>query len=154
MNQGKFFMLLVILCYTLSSCSDSWYDSYVSTGGNWDKNDPLKFEVSVTDTLQSSSIFINIRNRGNYPYSNLYLFVTTTAPTGNFITDTLQVQLAKPSGRWLGKGYGSLFSLQIPYRRNIRFPFTGIYTFTVEQGMRDDVLKGIEDIGLKIQQIR
>ena len=34
----------------------------------------------------------------------------------------------------------------------LRFPLKGIYSFHLEQAMRDEQLEGIEDIGLRIEK--
>ena len=36
------------------------------------------------------------------------------------------------------------------YLENIKFPYSGDYEVTIQQGMREDILPGITDIGLKI----
>ncbi len=49
-------------------------------------------------------------------------------------------------------GLGDKYDNRILFRRNIRFPRTGIYVFEYEQAMRDEPLIGIDDIGLRIEK--
>ena len=35
-------------------------------------------------------------------------------------------------------------------KKDYSFPDTGIYTFTVEQNMRDNPLKNVVDVGIKV----
>jgi gliding motility-associated lipoprotein GldH len=118
----------------------------------WDKDNVLKFEVPLTDTSLAYNIDINLRNTGAYPMSNLYLFVTTTAPSGLSRRDTVELILADKRGQWYGKGFGNIWQHQRPFRRNIRFPVPGTYTFELQQAMRIDQLPGVVDAGIRIEK--
>ncbi len=85
----------------------------------------LKFDVPVTDTQNFYTIYLQVRNDGRYEYSNLWLFITTSSPTGAVMQDTVECVLAAPDGRWLGRGSGGRFSLEIPYRYQVRFSLRG-----------------------------
>jgi gliding motility-associated lipoprotein GldH len=52
----------------------------------------------------------------------------------------------------MGKGSGSMRSCNIILNRNLRFPLKGTYHFEIEQAMRDNILNGITDIGLRIEK--
>ena len=41
-----------------------------------------------------------------------------------------------------------------PYKSNVYFPRNGTYKFKIQHGMRVEDLKGIYDIGMKIEKIR
>ena len=86
-----------------------------------------------------------------YAYRNLYLFLTTRLPNNNRTRDTLELILADPQGNWLGKGFGALHDNQILVRRNLSFPLAGRYTFSLQQAMRQDVLEGVADVGIRIE---
>ncbi len=122
----------------------------------WNKNIPVKFEIPVTDTINGFKIVVNVRNSNEYPYSNLFLFLTTYSPQGNSIRDTIEMKLADDNGKWLGKGFGGVWSSEIVLRSNrvIRFPSSGTYKVDIVQAMRDDVLRGIKDIGIKVERAK
>ena len=73
---------------------------------------------------------------------------------GKTIKDTLEMVLATPSGKWLGKGWFGNHTTTFPFRMNIRFPYIGTYTFTVKQAMRcpSKTLNGITNFGIKIKR--
>ena len=53
-------------------------------------------------------------------------------------------------GKWNGTGWGSLFQSTLPIGSAIvRHP--GNYTFKITHGMQDELLKGINDVGVKIE---
>ncbi len=123
---------------------------------DWDASTPVSFVVQVNDTTTAYDLLILLRNTNQYSYSNFWMFIETTAPSGVSLRDTFEIQLADADGRWLGKGLGSVNTLLVPYKVNIRFPYRGIYTFKMVQAMRDEDklgnrrVKGISDIGLRI----
>ncbi len=115
--------------------------------------DSLKlFEFEISDTKQIHNIYFNIRNDRSYGFSNLWLFVSIIPPTGEPVTDTIQVILADPRGKWLGKGFSGLYTSQVPYRTHVFFPEQGKYTIRIQHGMRPEIVKGITDIGIRIER--
>jgi len=96
---------------------------------------------------------LQIRNNNLYPYQNLWLFVAEKQPDGTIVRDTVECMLADEYGKWVGTGI-SIFNSDIPIRVGYTFPQRGQYTFTIRQGMRDERLKGIEQIGIRIERIK
>jgi gliding motility-associated lipoprotein GldH len=93
-----------------------------------------------------------VRNTSLYPMSNLYLFITTIAPSGHSIRDTVEVILADEKGKWLGSGLGDIWDLQQLYKENVRFAQQGRYIFEYEQAMRTEKLPFILDVGLRVEK--
>ncbi|RIH65920.1 gliding motility lipoprotein GldH [Mariniphaga sediminis] len=154
-QAGNLFIFLIILLTGFTSCdSGRVFDKYLEIpGAAWHKDSLVVFDVPVEDTLQNHNLLIQIRNKTSYPYSNLWLFVEITQPGGKVQRDTFEIVLADPAGRWLGKGFGGVKTLQSVYRRNVYFPISGEYKISLQQGMRDDVLKGIHDIGFRVEKV-
>ena len=63
---------------------------------------------------------------------------------------SLEFKLAEADGKWLGSGLGDIYSNQMKMMQSLKFPRKGVYSFTIEQNMRDNPLVGIEDVGVKI----
>jgi gliding motility-associated lipoprotein GldH len=120
----------------------------------WNKNQAVKFEVPVTDTINGYKVVVNVRNSNEYRYSNLFLFITTHSPKGMSVKDTLEITLANDKGKWLGTGFGGTWSTDAVLRNDmvIRFPEAGVYNIEIVQAMRDDILKGIKDVGIKVEK--
>ena len=68
----------------------------------WNKDSVIVFKVHLTDTIKNNNLFVNIRNKGTYAYSNIYLFMTIGSPDGVMRTDTVEFTLADHSGKWRG----------------------------------------------------
>ena len=69
------------------------------------------------------------------------------------MTDTINFYLADQRGKWLGSGVGSVFEMPVLYQQSIRFPKAGNYRYELSHGMRDSVLIGINDIGLRVEKV-
>ncbi|MDP6909826.1 MAG: gliding motility lipoprotein GldH, partial [Flavobacteriales bacterium] len=121
---------------------------------NWERGHTIQFDVEVTDTMKGYDFYIDLRNGATYPYSNIYMFVNTTFPSGRTARDTVECILADPSGRWLGTGLGDILDNHILFKQNIRFPNSGTYKFEFEQGMRMKELPAILDVGISIEPHR
>ncbi|WP_372775011.1 gliding motility lipoprotein GldH [Mangrovibacterium sp.] len=150
----KSLLALSALLIGIISCNQkSEFEAYhtLDTSG-WHKDSLVVFPVPLSDTLTSHNVYLNIRNAGNYEFSNIWLFMQIKAPDGNILTDTLELQLADPTGKWTGSGIGDLFDNQFIYKKNVFFPASGTYEFSVQQGMRATMLKGIQDVGLRIEK--
>jgi gliding motility-associated lipoprotein GldH len=152
------FLSILILTFSLllSSCNSKvvYTNSQAMAEETWKLMDIATFKVPITDTLNSNNVFFTIRNGSSFPFRNIYLFVTTMSPDGRKITDTLQYNLADEKGKWYGKGFGDIHELNLPYKSNVYFPLKGIYEFRIQHGMRIENLKGVYDIGLRIEKIR
>ncbi|MCG2460915.1 gliding motility lipoprotein GldH [Flavobacteriaceae bacterium F89] len=156
-------ILPLFICSLMFSCSNNIVRSdYKATeGGQWGKDNVIKFTFSGMDTIQKNNIFINVRNDASYPYSNLFLIAELTFPSGETVKDTLEYEMALPDGQWLGKGNGSLKESKLWYKENIVFPTSGVYTLQLSQAMRkngniDGVehLEGITDVGYQIEKTK
>lgn len=118
----------------------------------WNVRKPIEFEVDVMDTLTPNNFYLNVRHAEGYPYANLFVFMNTRFPNGKIARDTLEVILQDKNGDWIGSGLGDIYDNQIPFKKGLRFPLKGKYTFTIEQAMRVPVLPFIMEIGIRIEK--
>ena len=146
--------IFILLIFLLSSCDkDVIYDDTKRIDeGVWKQEERLRFEVPVKDTLSAYRFYLNIRHSTSYRYSNLHLFIHSVFPDGRQAQDTVECILARPDGKWLGKGITGIRDNQILLRSGLRFPYRGEYVFEIEQAMREESLEGILDIGLRIEK--
>lgn len=149
-----FVLPFALSVFVLLSCDpERLYEKNIRIpDGIWIQNNPVRFEVVVEDTLTPHNLYINIRNGGMYPFSNLYVFVTTISPSGHSIKDTVQIILADEKGKWLGKGLGDIWDNQRLYKERVRFAQKGEYIFEYEQAMRLEKLPYVLDVGLRIEK--
>lgn len=149
--QILFFILLIAL---FSACDkNKVFDQYQALPeAGWHKDSLLVFELNVINTQQTNNMYINVRNDIKYKFSNLWLFIEIESPDSTVKTDTFEIVLADPTGKWLGTGFGGIKTNQIMYRRSVNFPVPGQYKIKIRHGMRSNLLKGINDIGVRVEK--
>lgn len=142
--------LIMLLFSCNSNVVYSKYETLPESG--WYAKNKLSYEVDITDASAYHNVFLTVRHADSYPYSNLFVFLTTTYPDGKTSVDTLECILANQKGEWQGDGAGEIWDNKIPLKQNLKFPQTGKYKFTFEQGMRTNPLPLIMDFGLIIEK--
>jgi len=154
LNKCLSTLVLPFVLLTLISCNkNTVYDQVVTIHkGGWEQDQAAHFEINVTDTVSLYNFYMTVYNTTNYSYSNLYVFLTTMFPDGKKSRDTLEFVLADPSGRWLGKGWGNLKESDNLLKSGLKFPLGGTYEFYIQQAMREDTLKDIKRIGLRLEK--
>lgn len=147
-NSLTYFFLILLL----SGCERSTvFHSYQTfTADGWKKNAEITFHP---DTLQENSICkvsIELRNKANYPYRDIWLVVSQNAEnTKNIVSDTLHYNLLDSRGYYKGKGIGDMYEISFPYK-TILFRKGIKTTFKIKHIMTDKYIYGINDIGIKI----
>ena len=151
----RLFFFAFITATILSCDSNKVFEEYIEVENSvWKKEHTAHFEFNALDTSSFHNLYINIRNTGDYAFSNLYMFVTIKGPDNNFTTDTVNCILADNRGKWKGRGIGDLWDYRNPFLRNVKFAQKGKYIISYEQAMREEKgLKGITDLGLRIEKI-
>ncbi|MEJ1221557.1 gliding motility lipoprotein GldH [Sediminicola sp. 1XM1-17] len=154
-------ILPILVVAVMASCeTNTLHSEYKSTNnGYWNKDHTISFRFTEQDTISKNNMFINIRNDETYSYSNLFLIAELNFPTGETIRDTLEYEMSKPNGEWLGTGHGSLKENKLWYKENVVFPAKGVYILEISHAMRkngsvDGImdLKGITDVGFQIEK--
>lgn len=157
----KYFSLLLLLAFFCYSCQDALvYSEYRATSnGRWNADEIMEFEITGIDSTLVSNMFINVRNDETFAFSNLFLITEFELPNGETTKDTLEYEMAKPDGEWLGSGHGSIKENKLWYKENVVFRDTGVYKVRVAHAMRKngevngiEALMGITDVGLAIEK--
>ena len=153
-RYSSLLLFVLIMGSLLSSCGlDRYFEKNISFENHiWERQEAVIFSVDIQDTLSAFNFLINIRHNTEYRYSNIFLFLNTQYPDGNYSSDTIECLLSAPDGKWFGKGHGKIKENRILLKRNVVFPRKGIYEFKFEQAMRVEELQGMEDFGIRIEK--
>jgi gliding motility-associated lipoprotein GldH len=150
------FAILISLVVLLTACTDPKrvIDENTSIPNhNWSYGNKVKFDVEIPEASVSYNLYLNVRVTADYRYSNMFVLVYQS---GNSVKKPAmmryELKLASPTGEWLGKGSGSMYSYQIPFKQGYRFPAKGKYHFEIEQNMRDNPLRSVSDVGLRVEK--
>lgn len=151
-------ILMAVISMAASSCSRLDRNAYSvfkqPEAPAWLPDQWLDYDVGATlvkngtDTVGPYDVLLTVRHTDAYPGRMLWLAVETTLASGAVSTDTLSLQVASPSGKWLGSGTHSLYTLTDTIARGIS-PGSA-YTVSVAHATRPDSLPGIADIGITL----
>ncbi|MDR0506898.1 MAG: gliding motility lipoprotein GldH [Dysgonamonadaceae bacterium] len=143
---------MTVLCFAFVACSqkEAFFEFHSFPESEWLRSDVVNFQFKPEDISLKYDIFLEIRNNNKYPFRNIWLFVDVIAPDGKQRSDTVNIELADVYGKWHGRGI-SLFSCSVPYETDVQYLYSGTYTYAIRQGMREETLNGISDIGLSVK---
>lgn len=152
----KIFFILSI-CLGLTSCikvnlfekqaaipSQQWFYSYTP-----------EFTFHIDDTSSLYNVYIVLRHTDLYNYSNIWLRVGSNSPGGSMHYQNINLILANDSNGWDGTGIDDIFEV----RKNISagpltFKRPGNYTFSIAQIMRENPLKYVLNIGVRVEKVK
>lgn len=142
-----------MLAFTSCMDTSTIVDSNVELDNQkWTYSNKIKIPISINDPKVEYNIYLNLRITSTYKYSNIFLLIHTVTPDGKRLAERREFVLAEADGEWLGSGSGNMFSYQIPFKKNYRFPVKGNYTIELEQNMRDSPLIDISDVGIMVEK--
>ncbi len=114
----------------------------------WQADSVVVFSPSMTDSVAEYSLYIALRHTDRYAYQNLWMFVDIRQDSVLLRRDTIEAILANERGGWIGNGI-SKYTMSLPYLEHVQV-HEGAYEVVVQQGMREEALRGLTDIGLEI----
>ena len=144
-------LTLVVVSCRFGGNNMQQYEPVPASG--WLAESPVRMEVPVSDTVGVYDVALRLRHTDDYPYSNLWLFVTTVAPDNTATVDTVNIRLADEYGRWFGSGIGASIQYEFLYRQAFRFDRSGLWHIAIQQGMQDSELEGITAVGIKVSAL-
>ncbi|MEO5948079.1 MAG: gliding motility lipoprotein GldH [Chitinophagaceae bacterium] len=146
----------VQLSFTSCTHIDLFEKSVTLSGHQWNNTYKPSFTFNIKDTSSAYNLFIVLRHNDKYNYNNIYLNLITKQP-GQDTTQKVRydLTLATDEEGWRGTGMDDIYEHRIPLtpaNQQFRFIKSGDYTFTLEQIMRDNPLKNVLNVGLRIEK--
>ena len=145
--------LAVFGVWTMVSCGPPPILDELTTFNDhrWHMDSVVKVQWEPQDSGIPVFMSLYVRHLSDYPYNNLFLFRTISTMEGVAYADTVNVYLADDLGHWNGSGMSDLKTMMVPVGKSaVRFEKGERYTLRVQHGMRDTVLCGIQDIGVRL----
>jgi gliding motility-associated lipoprotein GldH len=121
---------------------------------SWFYNNKPSFTFTITDTGAAYNVYIVLRHTDAYNYNNLWLTVNSQAPGDTMLFQNINIELGNDAKGWEGTGMDDIFEV----RKNITpgpIPFkkAGNYTFIIAQIMRENPLKHILNVGIRVEKV-
>ena len=164
-NRIRIFIISIVLIF-FHSCG--LHENTVSEEfqavekGIWGWKQTKTFSFEIDDTTHYYNIYCGLRITGKYNYSNIWLIYELSEnklENTSFINSTItpllktqfQIELADQTGRWLGDGMSNLISFEQPLLLKTKLR-KGNYTFKLSHNMREDLISGVNDVGIKVEK--
>ncbi|MEQ1584419.1 MAG: gliding motility lipoprotein GldH [Cyclobacteriaceae bacterium] len=150
----NFFFLFTLLF--LAGCdSNRVFENYKEFEDRaWRVNDPAVFEFQIKDVSKKYNLYYNVRNSLEYPYARIFVQYSLADSIGTELTKKLASNFLfdQKTGRPLGRsGLGDVLDNQFLLLSNQSFKTEGTYRFRLDQFNRQDTLKGVLAIGLRVE---
>ena len=144
--------LIIASCTTI----DIFEKTTIIPGHQWASSFKPAFTFIIKDSSVPYQLFFVIRHNEKYNYRNIYINLYTRRPGGDS-TEKIQFDLALATDEkgWLGSGMDDIYEHRIPLtppEQDLYFKRPGKYTFVIEQIMREDPLKNVMNVGLRIEK--
>ena len=153
-SSGNIVSLIIASCFLFSCGKNTVYNEFQPIQNRiWNKQDVYFFNFEIKENSIPYNVSLQLRNNNMYPYQNIWILCEEILPSKVSATDTIEYMLADDFGKWTGNGI-TLFQNRIALKSAYHFPDTGKYTISIRHGMRDNELKGLENIGLFIEKSR
>lgn len=120
----------------------------------WFYDNKPSFTFHITDTSASYTIYIVLRHTDSYSYNNLWLIIGSQAPGDTMRSQNINLDLGNDTKGWEGTGMDDIFEV----RKNITpgpvpFKKAGTYTFNISQIMRENPLRHILNVGIRVEKV-
>jgi len=152
--------LLVIAASILwTSCSlpsDVFEKDVTLPGQEWQSNfhPTFSFDISRQDTANLYNIYLVLRHTDAYNYDNIWIRGSVRQPGDSTIrSERYDLSLADNQKGWTGSGMDDIYEHRIEIQHLTKFNRPGTYSFTLEQIMREDPLKHVLNIGVRIEKV-
>lgn len=152
----KLFFILSVSTVLASCIKVNLFEKQVSIPSQqWYYTNVPQFTFHIDDTSSLYNVYIVLRHTDLYDYNNIWLRVGSDSPGDSMHYQNINLQLANGSRGWAGTGMDDIFEV----RKNISagplsFKRPGDYTFSIAQIMRQNPLKYILNIGVRVEKVK
>jgi gliding motility-associated lipoprotein GldH len=121
----------------------------------WHSSFKPEISFKISDTAALYNIFVVLRHDDAYNYNNIWLNLNRRGPDTSY-SHQLELTLAniKDNNSWLGSGMDDIWETRTQVNQApVQFRRAGDYQFVLEQIMREDPLKHVLNVGIRIERV-
>lgn len=152
----KKLLLIILLSLFFISCAKVGVfekTAPVPSQSWWYDNKP-SFTFTITDTSAAYTIYIVLRHTDAYNYNNIWLTVGSKAPGDTMRSQNINLELGNDAKGWEGTGMDDIFEIRKSITPGpVPFKKAGDYIFTISQIMRENPLKHILNVGIRVEKV-
>ena len=160
-KMGKQLLVFVSAILLLVSCQtiDLFEKNIALPNHEWNSNLKPQFQFNLADTTSLYEVSLVVRHSDRYNYNNLIIRFTVTTPAGKSYQFDAEKVLGTNEKGWLGSGMDDIYEHRISLNKElatagVSLKEKGTYTFQLEQLMRENPLKSIFNVGIRVDKKR
>jgi gliding motility-associated lipoprotein GldH len=149
----KLFILLTHCALYLVSCTtvDLYEKNVVIPGHEWKSSFRPEFSFTIKDSTALYQVYFVIRHNEKYNYNNIWINLYSQPPGDTLHKAPFELVLATNEKGWLASGMDDIYEHRLKLTDAIRLK-TGEYKFRAENIMREDPLKNVMNIGIRVEK--
>ena len=154
----KLLPLLAACSLQLAACSlpsDVFEKDVVVPGQQWESSfkPRIEFTIKEQDTSYLYNIYLVLRHSDAYNYNNIWVKGTVQEPGDTAVrSQRYDLVLATNDKGWLGSGMDDIYEHRVLVQPGTKFRKPGTYSFMIEQIMREDPLKHVLNVGVRVEK--
>ena len=135
--------------------SDTFEKDVVVPGQQWESSfkPRIEFIIKEQDTSSLYNIYLVLRHSDAYNYNNIWVKGTVQEPGDTVLkSQRYDLVLATNEKGWLGSGMDDIYEHRVLVQPGTKFRKPGTYSFMLEQVMREDPLKHVLNVGVRVEK--
>ena len=153
----KNFLFIALISVFFVSCGkiDLYEKQAQIPEQEWFYNYVPGFTFHIEDTSSLYNVYIVLRHTDLYNYNNIWLNIGSKTPGDSMHFQKINLILASDAKGWEGRCTSDIFEV----RKNISpgpvsFKRSGDYTFSIAQIMRENPLRYILNVGIRLEKVK
>jgi gliding motility-associated lipoprotein GldH len=149
-------LLILAIFSGISACNWTtgvFEKNQLFSGHEWPASIKPDIAFEITDTATLYNIYIVVRHTDAYHFNNMFVRATVKEPGDlNGRTGDYDLQLATNSKGWIGTAMDDIYDARLLIQPKTKFRKTGTYHIILEQLMREDPLKSVLSVGMRVER--
>lgn len=153
-NLFRIACFVALTSYFATSCTpiDLYEKSLAIPHHEWSSSYRPVFNFTIKDTTTPYKIFLVLRHSEKYSFNNIYVNLYIKGPgQDTAVKFQKDVTLGTNEKGWLGTGMDDIYEHRSLLAQG-QYLKAGDYSFTIEQIMREDPLKNVLNVGLRLER--
>jgi gliding motility-associated lipoprotein GldH len=150
----RLFIVLLSSCILVSCTTVDLYEKTVFLPNHeWKGDYKPEFDFTITDTTTLYLVSFVIRHTEKYNYNNIWINLYSQPPGDTLHKAPYELQLATNEKGWLATGMDDIYEQRRELTGKIPLK-AGQYKLVLENIMREDPLKEVLNVGVRIEKVK
>jgi gliding motility-associated lipoprotein GldH len=147
--------LLIVLVAVSCETIDLFEKNVPVPNRAWDYSFKPEISFNIQDTTSFYQVFFVVRHTDAYGFNNIWIKVDSRAPgDSNWSSQRFDCPLAT-NDRWTGSAMDDIYEHRILlFNQPVKFRQPGTYSLRLEQVMRENPLRHVMNVGVRVEKIK